>query len=71
MTIHELLPAIDSLSQAEKIQLAQIILQQLAAEAAMTNPKGNDFDPRQFFGLAQQTQKSIDDYLASAREGFS
>lgn len=71
MTINELLPSVASLSHAEKFRLAQIILQQLADEDAFANPSASGFDPRQFFGLAHQTRQSVDEYLASAREGWN
>lgn len=71
MTNNELLPSVASLSQAEKFRLAQIILQQLAAEEDIANPLAGDFDPRQFFGPAHQTRQFVDDYLASAREGWN
>jgi len=71
MTINELLPVVASLSHAEKFQLAQIILQLLAAEEGIANPPSGAFDPRQFFGLAHQTRQSVDDYLASVREGWN
>ena len=51
MTINELLPPVAALSRAEKFRLAQIILQQLAAEGGTDRPAG-DFNPHQFFELA-------------------
>jgi hypothetical protein len=69
MTLNELLPSVASLSHAEKLRLAQIILHQLAAEEGITNPPNRNFDPRHYFGLANQNRQSIDDYMASAREG--
>lgn len=71
MTINELLPAVATLSHAEKFRLAQILLQQLATEDGIPAPPTYDFDPRQFFGLAHQTRQSVDDYLVSAREGWN
>lgn len=71
MTIDQLLPTVASLSHAEKLQLAQIILQLLAAEEGIANRPASNFDPRQFFGLGHQTRQSIYDYLASAREGWN
>lgn len=31
----------------------------------------NDFDPRRYFGIAHHTRQAVDDYLASAREGWN
>ena len=73
MTIHEVLPSVASLSHAEKFQLVQIVLRQLAEEegiASLSVP-ANDFDPRRYFGTAQHTRQAVDDYLASAREGWN
>lgn len=33
-------------------------------------PQPIPFDPRQFFGVAQQSKQTIDDYLVSSREGW-
>lgn len=71
MTINEILPAVASLTHAEKVRLAQIILQQLAAEEGMETPLASEFDPRAFFGLGHQNRQSIDDYMASTREGWN
>lgn len=71
MTINELLPSVAALPHAEKFRLVQIILQQLAAEEGIANQPANDFNPRQFFGLAHHTRQVVDDYLASAREGWN
>ena len=71
MTINEILPAVASLTHAEKFRLAQIILQQLAAEEGIETSKASEFDPRPFFGVAHQSRQSIDDYLASTREGWN
>lgn len=70
MTLNELIPAISSLSHAEKFQLVQIVLQQLAIEDGVSIPLTPPFDPRQFFGVAQQSKQAIDDYLANSREGW-
>lgn len=62
-----------SLSHAEKFRLVQIVLRQLAEEegiASQLSP-ADDFDPRQYFGVAQDTRQTVDDYLASAREGWN
>jgi hypothetical protein len=71
MTINEILPSVATLSHAEKIRLAQIILQQLAAEEGIADQPANDFEPRRYFGVAQHTRQAVDDYLASAREGWN
>lgn len=71
MTINEILPSVATLSHAEKFRLAQIILQQLAAEEGIADQPASDFNPRQFFGLAHHTRQSVDDYLTSAREGWN
>ncbi len=70
MSLDELLPAIQSLSQAEKFTLAQIVLQQLAVAEGVSPSPTHSFEPRQFFGAAQQSKHTIDDYLLSAREGW-
>lgn len=72
MTVSELLPSVTSLSHAEKFRLVQIVLRQLAEEegiASQLSP-ADDFDPRQYFGVAQHTQQAVDAYLASTREGW-
>ncbi len=73
MTIHEVLPSVASLSHAEKFQRVQIVLRQLAEEEGIANlpVPDNDFDPRHYFGIAQHTRQALDDYLASAREGWN
>jgi len=70
MTLNELIPAIRSLSHAEKFQLVQIVLQQLDIENGVNIPPPTTFDPRQFFGVAHQSKQAIDDYLANSREGW-
>lgn len=75
MTVNELLPSLASLSHAEKFRLVQIVLQQLAEEEGITGQSiadpGNDFDPRQYFGLGRHSRQAVDDYVASAREGWN
>ncbi|MBS0352454.1 hypothetical protein [Plasticicumulans sp.] len=73
MTIDQILPAVASLSHVEKFQLLQIVLQQLAEEEGITSqsPSVDDFEPRLFFGVAQHSRQAVDDYLASAREGWN
>lgn len=73
MTIDELLPSVDALSHADKLRLAQIVLQQLAQEApasAPQQPAAEPFDPQRFYGAAHHSRQEIDQYLASAREGW-
>ncbi len=73
-SITELLPAIAALSQAEKFRLVQFVLAQLAQEVSLkareAQPPAVAFEPRHFFGAAQQPKQVIDDYLASSREGW-
>ena len=75
MTIKELLPSVATLSHAEKFRLVQIVLQQLAEEEGIASQSiptpAHDFDPRHYFGLARHTRQAVDDYLASAREGWN
>jgi len=56
-SIAELLPSISDLSHAEKFQLVQIVLAQLAAEQGIKTPQSSSFDPRQFFGTTQHIQQ--------------
>ncbi len=73
-SITDLLPAIATLSHADKFRLVQLVLAQLAQEdgiAAVEKPQpAAPFDPRTFFGTTHQPKQVIDDYLASAREGW-
>ena len=73
MTVTELLPSVASLSHAEKFQLVQIVLRQLAEEEGIPSQPApaNGFDPRRYFGVAQHTRQAVDDYLAFAREGWN
>ena len=48
----------------------QIVLQQLAEEDGVEIQQPTPFDPRQFFGVAQQSKQVIDDYLVKTREGW-
>lgn len=66
MTANELLPAVVTLSHAEKFRLVQIVLRQLAEEEGIPAP-ANDFDPRRYFGVALHTRQAVDDYLAVVR----
>lgn len=76
MTIDELIPSILSLTHAEKIRLLQVVLQQLAGDEAVSVPPPSKqptehFDPRRFYGIAQQSRQDVDEYLASTREGWN
>lgn len=74
MTIDELIPSLGALSHADKLRLAQIVLQQLiqdALESAPPEPPAAEpFDPQRFYGAAHHSRQEIDQYLASAREGW-
>jgi hypothetical protein len=74
MSISELLPSIATLSHADKFQLMQIVLRQLAQENEIVmQPKQKSttaFDSRRYFGIANQTKQTIDDYLITEREGW-
>jgi hypothetical protein len=73
-SIAELLPSIAALSHADKFRLVQLVLAQLAQEDGIeveeTQQPAASFDPHLFFGAAHQPKQVIDDYLASAREGW-
>lgn len=72
-SIAELLPTIAALSHADKFHLVQLVLKQLAEEDSLKINQlssSSPFDPRLFFGAAQQSKQVIDDYLANTREGW-
>ena len=72
-SIAELLPTIATLSHADKFRLVQLVLTQLAEEDGVKIVESKlpaTFNPRLFFGAAQQPKQVIDDYLTSAREGW-
>ena len=73
MTVTELLPSVASLSHAEKFQRVLVLLRQLAEEEGIHSQPApaNNFDPRRYFGVAQHARQAVDDYLASAREGWN
>jgi antitoxin component of RelBE/YafQ-DinJ toxin-antitoxin module len=71
MSVNELLPSVAALSHAEKFRLVQIVLRQLAEEEGIPSEPTDDFDPRRYFGVAQHTRQAVDDYLSSAREGWT
>jgi hypothetical protein len=75
MTANELFSSVATLSHAEKFRLVQFVLQQLAEEEGLSGrpapSPADDFDPRRYFGVAHQTRQALDDYLASAREGWN
>lgn len=72
MSVAELLPSIAALSHADKFQLMQFVLAQLAQEdgISLAQPPDASFDPRRFFGVAHQPRQTIDNYLANTREGW-
>ena len=76
MTITELMPAVTSLSHADKFRLVQIVLQQLAQEEGegvgepLSSPT-DTFDPRRYFGAGRSSRQAVDDYLESTREGWN
>lgn len=74
MTIDDILPSVGALSHADKIRLAQVVLQQLAQEEPTSVQPGvppvEPFDPRRFYGAAHHSRQEVDEYLASAREGW-
>ncbi|MFZ9736726.1 MAG: hypothetical protein ACO3EZ_01815 [Prochlorotrichaceae cyanobacterium] len=71
-SIAKLLPTISELSRADKFQLLQIVLQQLAAEQGIAQNEQpiNPFEPRAFFGVTHQPKQVIDEYLINIREGW-
>jgi hypothetical protein len=73
MTVTERLPSVASLSHAEKFQLVQIVLRQLAEEEGIPSQPApaNDFEPRRYFGVAQHTRQAMEDYVAATREGWN
>ncbi|MCF7979606.1 MAG: hypothetical protein K9L82_16660 [Chromatiaceae bacterium] len=74
MTIDDILPSVGALSHADKLRLAQVVLQQLAQEAPASPPPApppaEPFDPQRFYGAAHHSRQDVDQYLASAREGW-
>ena len=72
MSISELLPSVTALPNADKVQLVQLLVAQLAQEGgiSVTPPTIVPFDPKQFFGVANESRQVIDDYLASTREDW-
>nr|VFK55733.1 MAG: hypothetical protein BECKTUN1418F_GA0071002_10735 [Candidatus Kentron sp. TUN]VFK62946.1 MAG: hypothetical protein BECKTUN1418D_GA0071000_11916 [Candidatus Kentron sp. TUN]VFK67839.1 MAG: hypothetical protein BECKTUN1418E_GA0071001_11625 [Candidatus Kentron sp. TUN] len=75
MTIDELIPSIIPLSDAEKIRLVQAVLQQLAHKEGKTVQLplqvAEHFDPKRFYGVAHHSRQDVDQYVASAREGWN
>ena len=69
MSISELLPSVTALPHADKFQLVQLLVAQLVQEdgISMTPPTIVPFDPKQFFGVANESRQVIDDYLTSTR----
>lgn len=73
MTIDELIPSIDPLSHAEKIHLLQVVLQKIVQEeqAGPRSQASERFDPKRFYGAARHSRNDVDQYLASARDGWN
>jgi hypothetical protein len=73
-SVSELWPVISSLSYAEKIQLIQLVLTEIAQaneeEKESDMRPNNSFDPRRFFSVSHQPKQVIDEYLESSREGW-
>lgn len=73
-SVSELWPVISSLSYAEKIQLIQLVLTEIAQEngeeGISEKRLDSSFDPRRFFGVSHQPKQVIDEYLESSREGW-
>lgn len=72
MTIDDILPSVGALSHADKIRLAQVVLQQLAQEAPATaqpeQPAAEPFDPLRFYGAARQSRQDLDESLNPSPE---
>ena len=75
MSINDLLPSVATLSHADKFRLVQIVLDLLAKEegisAQQTPAPAETFNPRSYYGVAHQSRKVIDEYIANSREGWS
>ncbi|MGF1525860.1 MAG: hypothetical protein ACFCBW_03575 [Candidatus Competibacterales bacterium] len=75
MTIDELITSIAPLSHADKIRLAQAVLQHLAHEEGTpeqpSTSLAKDFEPKRFYGAAHRSRQEVDHYLASAREDWN
>lgn len=70
-SIAELLPAISELSNADKLQLVQLVLAQLAQQDIIQKGQPSQpFEPRAFFGITHQPKQVIDDYLINTRQGW-
>jgi hypothetical protein len=73
-SVSELWPIFSSLSYADKIQLIQLVLTEMAqeneGEGVSERRLDAYFDPRCFFGVSHQPKQVIDEYLESSREGW-
>jgi len=73
-SVSELWPAISNLSYADKIQLIQLVLTEIAqeneGEEGSDTKSNTSFNPRRFFGVSHQPKQVIDEYLESSREGW-
>ncbi|MEO5342225.1 MAG: hypothetical protein H7842_02605 [Gammaproteobacteria bacterium SHHR-1] len=71
MSLNELIPELGALSHADKFQLVQIILQQLAEEegiALQEQPAAAEaFDPRAYFGVTQHGRQELEYNLKAMR----
>lgn len=74
MSIIELLPSVTALPHADKFRLVQLLLEQLAKEEGIAlHPQpiiSTAFNPRQFFGVANQSKQEVDTYLNNLKEGW-
>lgn len=68
ITKEQLLFLLDQLSETEKEEILQYIIQGQPPEP---NSSANDFKPRDYFGVAHHTQQKIDDDLTSTREDWN
>ncbi len=75
MSINDLLPSVAALSHVDKFRLVQIVLELLATEeglsARQTPAPAETFNPLSYYGVAHQSRQSIDEYIASSREGWN
>lgn len=73
-SVSELWPTISRLSYADKIQLIQLVLAEIAqgneGEGISERRSDTSFNPRHFFGVSHQPRQVIDEYLESSREGW-
>jgi len=71
LTLHELLPAVAALSEADKRTLVHWISIQIEDVEPQEPPKTEaPFNPRVFFGVASESRERIDAQLEVVREGW-